>query len=451
MSVPQRVESELRSEDDVDLRRVLSTWWPLALSWTCMAAELPALTAAMSRLPDPKVHLAAYGGVVFPVALIIESPVIMLLAASTALSRDRESYRQVYRYMQIAGALLTALHALVAFTPLFDVVVVGLLRPPPETVEPARLGLAIMLPWTWAIGHRRFQQGLLIRRGYARAVGWGTLVRIGTVLCILLLLGRSGGAAFGGVAVACTAVIGGVLVELAYVAWISRPAVAELPPRTSADLPLTWPGFVAFYLPLVLTSLLGLLALPIGAAAMARLPRSLDSLAAWPALDGLLFILQGAGVAFNEVVVALYDRRGGPPALRRFTVVLSASLTGLGLILLFSPAGTAWFEDLIALRPDLVPLALLGLWLSTPIIALTPWLNWYQGRLVQAGRTRGITEGTMVHLAVLGITLPIGLWLAWDPGLAVVAGAMTAATLLQVLWLRHRAAQLPGQERPTEA
>lgn len=402
-----------------------------------MAAELPALTAAMSRLPDPKVHLAAYGGVVFPLALIIESPVIMLLAASTALSRDAARYRQVYRYMMVAGAVLTVLHAAVAFTPLFDWVVLGLLRPPPETVEPARLGLAIMLPWTWAIGHRRFQQGLLIRSGRSRAVGWGTVLRILTVAAILLFgLGAEG--RYQGVAVACSAVIGGVLLELAYVAWVSRGAVRELPSPAADAEPMTWRGFLDFYLPLVLTSLLSLLALPIGAAAMTRLPRSLDSLAAWPALDGLLFILQGAGVAFNEVVVALYDRPGGPGALKRFTMRLSLGLSALGLILLLSPAGRWWFERLIALRLELSPLAISGLWLSLPIIVLTPWLNWYQGRLVLSGRTRGITEATMVHLAALGVLLPIGIRLAVEPGLSMVAGAMAAATVLQVAWLRWR-------------
>lgn len=403
-----------------------------------MAAELPALTAAMSRLPDPKVHLAAYGGVVFPLALIIESPVIMLLAASTALSRDSLRYRQLYRGMMVASAFLTGLHALLAFTPLFDWVVVGLLRPPAETVEPARLGLAIMLPWTWAIGHRRFQQGLLIRSGLSRAVGLGTVLRIATVAGILWMGLREGGRS-PGIAVACTAVIGGVLLEMLYVAWVSRTAVRELPPPSEGAEPLTWRGFAAFYVPLVLTSLLSLLALPIGAAAMARMPRSLDSLAAWPALDGLLFILQGAGVAFNEVVVALYDRPGGPKALRRFTLLLSLGMSTLGLALLLSPAGTWWFGRLIALRPELAPLALAGLWLSLPIIVLTPWLNWYQGRLVQTGRTRGITESTVVHLAVLGILLPAGIGLAVGPGLAMTAGAMTVATVLQVGWLRRRA------------
>jgi len=108
-------------------RRIVATWWPLAASWLLMALELPAMSAVIARLPDPEIHLAAYGGVVFPLALIFESPIIMLLAAATALSKDLASYLKLRRFMLISGALLTGLHLLVALTPLYYPIVVGLI------------------------------------------------------------------------------------------------------------------------------------------------------------------------------------------------------------------------------------------------------------------------------------------------------------------------------------
>src|SRR5512134_1247840 len=106
-------------------RQIVAAWWPLAASWLLMAVELPAISAVIARLANPEIHLAAFGGVVFPLALIIESPIIMLLAASTALSKDWASYMRMRRFMMVSGAVLTALHVLVAFTPLYDIVVVG--------------------------------------------------------------------------------------------------------------------------------------------------------------------------------------------------------------------------------------------------------------------------------------------------------------------------------------
>ncbi|MGH2570626.1 MAG: hypothetical protein ACRDGR_05330, partial [bacterium] len=171
-----------------------ATWWPLAASWLLMGLELPAVSATIARLPEPEIGLAAYGGVVFPLSLLIEAPIIMLLAASTALSTDRDSHRKLRRFMIAAGAGLTALHLAVAVTPLFDVVVAGWMGAPREIQAPARIGLLIMTPWTWSIAYRRFQQGVLIRHGRSRIVGAGTAVRLLAIVAVLAIGGAAGGA-----------------------------------------------------------------------------------------------------------------------------------------------------------------------------------------------------------------------------------------------------------------
>ena len=51
-------------------RRILALWWPLAASWLLMGIELPLFTACVARMPEPEVNLAAYGSLVFPIALM---------------------------------------------------------------------------------------------------------------------------------------------------------------------------------------------------------------------------------------------------------------------------------------------------------------------------------------------------------------------------------------------
>ena len=72
------------------LRRTFLFWLPLAVMWLIMSAELPAITAAVSRLPQPVENLAAFG-LTYSIALIIEGPVIMLLTAGTALATHRQA------------------------------------------------------------------------------------------------------------------------------------------------------------------------------------------------------------------------------------------------------------------------------------------------------------------------------------------------------------------------
>ena len=105
-----------------------------------MGLEFPLVTATVSRLADPEVHLAAYGGVVFPLSLLIEAPVIMILVASTALCKDWLAYRLIRNFIVVLGSLLTVVHIVVAFTPVYGMIVQGMLGVPDIIVEPARIG-----------------------------------------------------------------------------------------------------------------------------------------------------------------------------------------------------------------------------------------------------------------------------------------------------------------------
>jgi hypothetical protein len=416
-------------------RDVARAWWPLAMSWMFMSFELPALSAVVARLPEPSVHLAAYGGVVFPIALIIESPIIMLLAASTALCVDEPSYRKVWRFMHRAGALLTALHLLVACTPLYDVVLDLALDAPPEVVEPARLGLLIMTPWTWSIAYRRFHQGLLIRFGRSRIVGFGTGVRLAANAVALAVCWF---AQAPGIVTATAAVAAGVVAEALWIGWWVRPVVRGPLAERPHGPGLTSRGFARFYIPLALTSLLYLAVQPLGSAAMGRMPAALASLAAWPVLHGLLFFSESFGIAFQEVVVALAGRPGATAVLRRFGVWLAILTTGSLLFLAATPLALVWFRDVSGLEFDLAKLAATALWLAVPMPALVVAQSLTQGLLVHGHRTAGVTEAVACFLVVSSTVLAAGVQLARAPGLVVAVGAFTCGAVVQTAWLVWR-------------
>jgi hypothetical protein len=420
-----------------EMQRIIRTWWPLAASWMLMAAELPALSAVMARLPNPAINLAAYGGVVFPLALIIESPILMLLSASTALSKDWASYRKIWRFMMATSAVMTGLHLLLVFTPLYYVVVRGILGVPEVIVEPARIGLMIMTPWTWAIAYRRYHQGVLIRFGHSKAVGAGTVMRL-SANGLVLLIGYSLGTV-SGIVVATSAVIAGVISEAIFIGLTVRPVLRDdVKPAPPVVPPLIWRAFFAFYIPLALTSFISLVAQPIGSAGLSRMPDPIASLAVWPVVTGLLFLIRSLGFALNEVVVALLDRRGMVSSLRLFTGILAVSVTAFLLLFVMTPLSEVWFGRISALPPHLAELARTGLWLTLPIPALTALQSWYQGSIVNSRRTRGITEAVVIFL-VVNVTL---LWagVIWGQviGLYVGLAAFTISSAAQTSWLWWR-------------
>jgi Na+-driven multidrug efflux pump len=404
-----------------------------------MGLELPLVAAVMARLPRPEISLAAYGGVVFPLSLLIEGPVIMLLAASTALSRDHASYRLIRRVMNQMGAALTIVHAAVAFTPLYDLVVGRLIGAPEEILEPARWGLMLMTPWTWSIAYRRFQQGVLIAFGQSSAVGIGTVVRLAANILVLGLgfgIGR-----LPGIVVGCLAVVVGVMAEAAFVGWWVQPLLRDrLRHAPSVPVPLTLRRFVSFYVPLALTPLITLAGQPMAAAAISRMPQAVDSLAVLPVLGGLVFLLRSLGFAYNEVVVSLLDEPGALRRLGRFALGLGLATSLTLVVMTLTPLGQAYFERLSALEPDLVQLAGQALWIALALPALAVAMHFYQGILVHAHRTMPVTEAVVLNLMGIVLVLAAGIGYGRITGIYVGLAAFTVGNLAQStwLWLRSR-------------
>jgi hypothetical protein len=399
-----------------------------------MGAEMPALSAVVARLANPEINLAAYGGIVFPLALIIESPIIMLLAASTALSKDWDSYLRLRSFMRWAGGILTGLHILVVFTPLYYFVAGSLIGAPAEIIEPARVGLMIMTPWTFSIAYRRFNQGVLIRFDRSKAVGIGTAVRLSVDLIVLVsgyLIGS-----IPGIVVATSAVAAGVICEAIYIGLVVQPVLKnKLRVAPPVPEPLTLRAFLDFYIPLAMTSLLTLLVLPIGSAALSRMPQALPSLAVWPVVSGLIFMMRSLGVAYNEVVVALLDEPQSTESLRQFTITLSAVTTTALLIIAATPLSEIWFGVISGLSPGLVVLAVTGLWISLPMPGLSVWQSWYQGAILHSRKTRGISEAVAVFLVSCSALLWAGVLWGEATGLYVGLAAFVIATFAQTVWL----------------
>jgi progressive ankylosis protein len=206
-------------------RAILIFWFPLALQWIMMALEGPFLAAVIARLADPTFNLAAYG-VAFAFAILVESPVIMLMSASTALVEDAKSYLKLRAFANHLNLLSTGLLILLLIPQVFSLVLRSGLGLPSEVADLVYGSLWILLPWPAAIGYRRFIHGVLIRAGVTRRVAYGTAIRLSTMAAtgfFLAVLTDLPGAWVGAAALSA-----GVVIE-AVAAWaMSRDVVRDL-------------------------------------------------------------------------------------------------------------------------------------------------------------------------------------------------------------------------------
>ncbi len=427
----------------VGQRAIFWVWFPLALSFTLMMLESPATNAVLARFAEPSIQIAGFG-VALGLSLLIESPVIMLLATAIALVSGRESFYAVLRFVLALMGSLTLLTALIAFTPLYDIVALRVLGLPERVAQAGRVAMQVMLLWTAAIGWRRFLQGVLVRYGGARFVSWGTAIRLASIVMVGVgLLWWNG---LPGAVVGACMVMAGVIVEAGVATLFALPILRErVLSHHEGVTPLTQRAIWKFHLPLAGTTLLTLLVHPITAAALARLPQPERAIASWQVVFGSLLALRSWGFALQEASVAVLQEGTAPRELLKFThkVALGTTLA-LGL-LAFTPLTELFTERLLALQAELSAPVAFGFQFCLLLPALTAYGSYLRGALIHAKRTSVVYQGMALNLAVNALGLLLGVWLAWAWGadsvqtsLLVGVAAFQIAAALETVYLLRR-------------
>ncbi len=416
-------------------RQIFIFWLPLAGTWLMMAVEGPYLAAIIARLDRPTENLAAFG-VAFAFAIIIEAPVIMLMAAATALVGDRQSYLALRRFAYGLGAILTGVQAVAVLPPVFGWIAdrVGL---PPDVARLTHQGLAIMLPWPVAIGYRRFRQGLLIRHHLTRRVAYGTVLRLVTMSIVALVASQL--PSLKGIHVGAAALAIGVVVEALASRWMSREVVSRLLDEQlnrASTPPLTLGAIAHFYLPLALTSILAMAIQPMVTFFMGQSRFPLESLAVLPVIHGLTFIFRAVGLSYQEVGIALLgDRWQQYRRIRNFAWILAVAAAAGLVLIAYTPLASIWFQDISGLPPELSAFAFLPAQILAFFPAGSVWMAFQRSVLVHARETRPITWASGAEVITVVTTLAVTIYgLSWV-GAVAAATAILLGRLVGNLWL----------------
>ena len=444
-----RSRSPAPAAKDLSARGILAFWAPLAATWLMMAVEGPYLAAVVARLPEPTLGLAAYG-VAVALAVLMEAPVIMLLSASTALVDDAVSYRRLRTFAHGLNAFSTLLLLVVLVPAVHRGLMLGVLGLPEELARLTYGALWCFLPWPAAIGYRRFWQGVLIRSGRTRLVAGGTVVRLIAMSAAALVLALV--TDLPGAAVGASALSFGVVTEAVVARWMARQAIRDLlvpvdrragataAPLVSADPhdiaeigragvstadpeagaaaeggELRFAEIGRFYVPLMLTSLIGIAIQPMLTFFMGRAASPVESLAVFPVVHSLGFVFRSVGLSFQDAVIALLGRGDeGYAEIRRFAIGLGAALSGILGLIAFTPLSHYWFVHVSGLTPVLADFAIPAAQVLTPVPFLGVLLSLQRGTLIRHRTTGPIIVGTAAEITAVAIVfVAVGWGLGW--------------------------------------
>lgn len=413
---------------------VIKFWIPLSATWLMMAIEGPIVTSLIARLPDPTYNLAAYG-VAVALAMLIESPIIMLLSMSVALAKDRNAVDRLASFMWRVNALVTIGMLVVSIPAVYDVVAYGLLNLPEAVAGRMYWALVCLIPWPAAIGYRRFYQGLLIRAGQTRRVAYGTVVRIITMAGSALTLAASG---LPGTIVGAISLSVGVTFEAVATRVMAHGVMQQyrLQDRSQCAAPPSYSEVMRFYVPLAMTSVIGFVVTPMLAFFMGRSPMSIESLAVLPVVDSFVFLFRSFGFSYQEVGIALLgEHRQHLRPLRRVGVGIAVVTTGVLVLVTATPAVTWLYQGMYGLRPELAAFAVIPTMILVPLPALAVAYSLQRAILISARRSVAVTWSTIVEVGLIAVVMAILVSTVNPVGVIAAATAMIVGRLVANVYL----------------
>ena len=106
-----------------------------------------------------------------------------------------------------------------------------------------------------------------------------------------------------------------------------------------------------------------------------------------------------------------------------------------------------YFEQLSSLEPELTEIASQALWFALPLPAISVLVSWFQGVLLNARRTRFVTESVVVGLVAISLVLIVSVVWGEVVGLYIGWVAFSLGMTAQVTWLWWRSRRILGDVR----
>ena len=204
-------------------------------------------------------------------------------------------------------------------------------------------------------------------------------------------------------------------------------------------------GSPRLVLPLAMTTLLTLLANPLTATALGRLGNKSATLAAWPVAGMLLLVIRGWGLALQEITVSQARNPETSRATERFTWMVGIVSTVATVLFIYSPLLNWYMNSVSEVPRNIQEYVRIGLIYGIPLPMITALGSWARGILVAHGQTKEVYSGMGVNLSVHSALLIICV-LTHAPGMVMASLAITAAALVEYVFLRVRAGNRAAAE-----
>jgi len=180
---------ESTAKEELTYRRIVTFYYPLALTSLIGLAAQPMMTFFMGRAAFPLESLAVFPVVVSLNFLFRSMGLSFQEVAIVQMGAGFEHFRSLARFAFVLALSASGVLALVAFTPLADFWFVTVSGLDPELAEFALLPTAILVPIPFMSVLLSFQRAMMVTSRRTRAITVATALEVGGIALFFPLLG----------------------------------------------------------------------------------------------------------------------------------------------------------------------------------------------------------------------------------------------------------------------
>lgn len=397
-------------------------FYHLAMSDITMALADPFRTIALSRFPFPEVTIAIIS-VIKSVVLCMESPVLTILHASTALSANHKSHIALRRFTLIISILLTIILLFLCYQPIYVWVFSNVFALTAPILETGKIALILIVPLPAAVAFRRFFQGILIRNRQEKEMSFASIMRLLSTVFVLIIgyYFQLDAICIGAISFVAPAIFEALIVFLS----VNKSVLNDTGEKT--DLPVTINQVTRYYLPLGFTSIVVWVGKAALVAIIAHADRGLLAVAAWSVASGFLLPIANSTRMLQQIVITA-PKHLSQSIIFAFSVIIGLVACLPLLFLAFTNYGHnlihILLQDNTALIAELLP--------SLKVLFILPFLvamqNYLQGHLMILNRLWCINFSAIINIITM---LSISIMLTYFS--LLVAPVAAIAVLLSII------------------
>lgn len=421
------------------MSRLLSFFLPLGISASLVTISHVIINSTLARTPQPELVIASYA-VAMSVFGVTERSAILLRNTTSALVRDRMSFRSLAMVAFYLVLGIVTIGLIISYTPVGKWIFLHILQVDPALLRPTVQNYQVLMFVTIFSCIRCVYQGVIITNMRTKWLTIGMVFRLAVMYGLssfLIYTDRMSDPRIGAVIF-----LSGMIVE-ATVSYIEGQSLVRKMPKTiDGQQPQTKRSIFNFYRPLMYSSFI---AVSVGPSINSFLGKTTDiklAIASFALAYNLTQLVISFFSYIHQIVLNFY--RTDKEIVKRFTLLVSFIPCLLMAIIVYTPLGPWFMETVMGVTNDLMTATIKTMRVFMLMSLIFPWLDFCNGLILLRGQTKITVMSQTANLSLTLLVLII--FVFFTPGWNGMIGALAQslgllaelAVLLYVLLIVRR-------------